>query len=240
MKLLFENWRKYQEEVENSTIVLNEERLNEIFGMPKGAVSLSDPGMGTTEEYQEKADEAWNYLQQYESEIYAAAKKQEIEPEILIGVLMDEYIRMYPRALGDIMGMMGIWDTSVGIGQTKGSTAKRISDAGLYAPPGYSSEMDTGELHRLIAGNDEIGINYTAAYIRYLDDLWGKSVWEHVPEKEKNAIILTLYSHPRGEQSRVPGSEEWETKGPPGASRRGTQAATAGKTIAQRLRHDVD
>lgn len=240
MKLLFENWRKYQEEVENSTIVLNEERLNEIFNLPRGAVSLSDPEMGTTEEYQEKANEAWNYLQQYESEIYAAAAKQKIEPEILIGVLMDEYIRMYPRALGDIMGMMGIWDTSVGISQTKGGTARKISDMGYYTPEGYSPDMSIGELQRLIAGDDEIGINFAAAYIRYLDDLWGESVWEHIPEEEKNAIILTLYSHPRGEQSRDPGSEEWETKGPPGASRRGTQAATAGKTIAQRLRHDVD
>ena len=54
MKLLFENWRQYQKEVEKETIVLNEERLNEIFGMPQGAVSLSDPEMGTTKNIRKK------------------------------------------------------------------------------------------------------------------------------------------------------------------------------------------
>ena len=240
MKILFENWRRYQKDVRGENFNLTEERLDEVFGLPRGSWSMKDPEEGEASEYKEKADEAWSYLQKYTNEIHAAARKQGIEPEMLIGILMDEYIRMYPRALGDLLGYIGLKNTSMGIGQVKGETAKKISEKGLYVPDGYSPDMSMGELQRLIADDDEIGINYAAAYIRYVKDLWGEDVWAAVPKEEKNAILLTLYSHPGGEKPRHPGSEEWQTRGRPKPSERGTKAASAGRSVAQRLRHDVE
>ena len=239
MKHLFENWRRYNQNEPSEVFILAENRLEEVLGLPSGEWTLGDPEMASKGEYHEKAAKAWDYLQQYTSEILSAAKNQNIEPELLIGVLMDEYMRMYPRALGDLMGYIGLWNTSMGIGQTKGETARKISEKGLYVPDGYDSDMSLGELQRLIANDDKVGINYTAAYIRYLDDLWGADVWSEIPQEEKNAILLTLYSHPGGESPRRPGEEEWEQRGPPGASQRGSQAATAGRRRAQRVRHGV-
>ena len=240
MKLLLENWRRYQEHVQDENFNLTEERLDEVFGLPRGAWSVKDPEEGEISEYKEKAAEAWDYLQKYTNEIHAAARQQDLEPEMLIGILMDEYIRMYPRALGDLLGYIGLKNTSMGIGQVKGETAKKISEKGLYTPAGYSPDMSIGELQRLIADDDRVGINYAAAYIRYVKDLWGEDVWGAVPKEEKNAILLTLYSHPGGEKPRRPGSEEWQTKGRPKPSERGIRAASAGRSVAQRLRHDVE
>ena len=223
MKLIMENWRHYLQE--------EEENLEEI-SMPKGGWGQGDIEDRDPSEYSEAADEAWEYLQKYLNDIYAAAKQQDLKPSLVIGILMDEYIRMYPRALGDLLGYFGLTNTSMGIGQTKGETAKKISEKGLYVPPGYSSDMSLGELQRLIAGDDIIGINYTAAYIRYVEDLWGKDVWAEVSAEEKDAIIMTLYSHPSGEKPRRPGEEAWKEKGAPGASERGRRAAAAGRRVA--------
>ena len=217
----------------------SEARIEEILGLQRGAFALGDPEEGTEEEYQEKADKAWEHLSQYQSDIARAASEQGIEPELLIGILMDEYIRMYPRALGDVFGYLGLMSASMGLGQVKGDTARKLSEEGYYTPPGYSPDMSLGELQRLIADNPEVGINYAAAFIKYTDDLWGEEVWESVPEENKNAILLTLYS--LGNKGlRKPGSEEWEARGGPQPSKRGTQSSTAGRKRAQKIRHGIE
>jgi len=229
MKLLFENWREYLRE-ENTF-----EELEEVFGLPKGGWGKGDIENRDPSQYDEAANEAWEYLQRYSGDISVAARQQDLRPSLVMGILIDEYIRMYPRALGDLMGYIGLKNTSMGIGQTKGETAKKISEKGLYVPPGYSSDMSLGELQRLIAKDDIIGINYTAAYIRYVEDLWGEDVWAEVPEEEKDAILMTLYSHPSGEKPRRPGEEGWKEKGAPGASERGRRASSAGSVAATSL-----
>jgi len=233
MKLLFENWREYLQE-ENTF-----EELEEVFGLPKGGWGKGDIENREPSQYDEAANEAWEYLQRYSGDISVAAKQQDIPPSLVMGILIDEYIRMYPRAVGDLVGYFGFGNTSMGIGQTKGETAKKISKKGLYIPPGKSkddiSNMKLGKLQRLISKDDIIGINYTAAYIRYMKDLWGKDVWAEIPEEEKNAVLMTLYSHPSGENPRRPGEEAWKEKGAPKSSKRGTSAAQAGKMAATSL-----
>ena len=53
MKLLFENWRKYLNEEEKESLILTEERIEEVFGLQKGAIAFGDPEEGTHEEYQQ-------------------------------------------------------------------------------------------------------------------------------------------------------------------------------------------
>jgi len=238
VKLLMENWREYVAKEKQESLALTEERIEEIFGLQKGAIAFGDPEEGTDEEYQGKADKAWEHLSQYESEIMSASSKQGIEPELLRGVLMDEYIRMYPRALGDVLGYLGLINASMGVGQVKGDTARKLSEEGYYTPPGYSPDMSLGKLQRLIADNPEVGINYAASFIKYSDDVWGEEVWEHVPAENKPAIMATLYS--LGNKGvRKPGSPEWEERGAPQSSKRGDKIAAAGRKRAQKIRHGV-
>ena len=235
MKRIMENWRRFNQQP--SGLVLTEERLDEIFGLQRGCVALSDPENLPAPEYQEKAAQAYEYLERYQDEISAAASRQGVDPELLLGILMDEYIRMYPRGFGDLLGYFGLINASMGVAQVKGDVARKLSEEGYYTPPGYKPDMSRKELQRMIADNPEVSINYAAAFVKYVDEAWGEEVWEQVPPEEKNAILATLYSLER--EPRKPGSPEWEERGAPKPSARGTQIAAAGKKISQRARHDV-
>ena len=224
--------------------------INEIFGFQSGQFDMSavgrsgGPEMASEEEYIKKAQAAAVDLRKYEDIIGDAASKQNIDEGLLYGILIDEHMRMYPRAAIDILGYFGLMDTSVGVSQMKGSRAKQISADGYYVPEGHTAEqiqsMSLGKLQRMIANSPKIAINYAAGYIKYIVDNWqlgDKN--EFFDQLEKNARVATLYSHPNVDKfkGRTPDPESgYEGIRPPGASRRGSRAGT----VSAALRGDID
>lgn len=212
--------------------------------LPTGQFSFSALGRSggpedlPASEYQEKALEALNYLKSYDYIIQDAAIDQDIDYDLLLGILIDEYIRMYPRAIFDIFGYMGIIDTSVGISQMRSATAKSVSH--LYVPDGYTKDqidnMSIGELQRMIADTPEIAINYAAAYLKHIENTWQlneKNKFFNLANK--NAVIAQLYS--LNKKPRLPDPEIGYTEDNPmpKAAMRGSRAAS----IAAALRGDI-
>ena len=224
--------------------------LNEILGLPSGQFDIKSigrsggPEMRSEEEYIKKAKAASVDLRKYEPLIEAAAYTHNVQYDLLYGILIDEHIRMYPRAIFDVLGYIGLMDTSVGVSQMRGSRAKQLSADGYYVPEGYTAEdiesMSIGKLQRIIADSPKVAINYAAGYINYIIDNWqlgDKN--EFFNQLEKNTRVATIYSLGRADEfeGRTPDPVTgYEGVKPPGPSTRGSRAAT----VPGALRGDSD
>lgn len=230
---------------EKLRVIINESiqknlEINEMFGFQFGQFDPASfsrsggPEFEAEEKYLVKAKEAYDDLQQYDDIVTSASSLHGIDKNLLVGILIDEYMRMYPRGFFDVLGYFGLTDTSVGISQMKGSRAKQITKDDYYTPAGYTKEqiinMSIGSLQRLIANNPDIAINYAAAYIKYIQENWKLNDQnKFLTNLEKNTKIATLYSHPNVDnyQGRTPNEETgYEGVNVPGSSRRGNRAAT--------------
>ena len=178
------------------------------------------------EEYKQLATKAFNHYQSKNliPVIEEVSKKLSINEDILLAILIDEYIRMYPRALSDILIYFNM-DQSVGISQVKPGTVRSLS---RYLPPEYRNldieNMSNRELGLLIQGDDRLAIYFAGAVVRNTLNNWDAAFeWiennpsaikkEDQPLVDKNAIVGTLYSlgiNPRapkeGEDFRYPKS----------------------------------
>jgi len=224
--------------------------INEILGLPSGQFDIKSigrsggPEMRSEEEYLKKAKAASVDLRKYEPIIEAAAYTHNVQYDLLYGILIDEHIRMYPRAIFDVLGYIGLMDTSVGVSQMRGSRAKQLSSDGYYVPEGYTAEdiesMSIGQLQRIIADSPKVAINYAAGYINYIIDNWelgDKNKFFN--QLEKNTRIATIYSLGRADEfeGRTPDPVTgYEDIKPPGPSTRGSRAAT----VPSALRGDSD
>lgn len=192
----------------------------------------SGPEYYSEEKYKKKAQEALDYLEQYDDIIEKASYLQNIDTTLLYGILIDEYMRMYPRALFDIFGYIGLVDTSVGIAQVRGKMARKLKD--YYDPKaqGHTTEdvdmMSQGQIQRLMANNPEISINYAAAWVKWLEENWGPAL-ETVDPESRNAILGTLYSLGGAETPRLPVAGQEYRK--PKASMRGSRLANIYRSL---------
>ena len=217
-------------------------RLSQILGGDSGPLGYFGSGPEGEEEqtYLDRAKEAYDYLSKFDSVIDEAAFLQRIDPDLVYGILIDEYMRMYPRAFFDFMGLISNRERSVGIGQTQGGTAKMLTAKDYYTPPGQTKEtianMSFSEIQNIIASDDSVGINYVAAYLRYIEDEWQLGDKNDLlTDIEKDAAIAQLYSLGfKPENVRTPnpdtGYGEYK-KGPPQGAKRGKRAASVMRAL---------
>ena len=161
-------------------------------------------------EYYEYIDsKAYNKIVSNSEDILYYANHYEVDPSIVAGVIFVEQYYNYDwkDVLTDWIGLTGVIDMSIGLGQVRMSTAKYLEDQGYVTPV----EIQTNENNEfipyllmvhsnidresLIRGtrleNDTWNINYVAAYIKALEDLWKKDF----PEISSSPDILgTLYN----------------------------------------------
>lgn len=161
-------------------------------------------------EYYEYIDsKAYNKIVNNLEDILYYANRYEVDPSIVAGVIFVEQYYNYDwkDVLTDWIGLTGVIDMSIGLGQVRMSTAKYLEDQGYVTPV----EIQTNENNEfspyllmvhsnidresLIRGtrleNDTWNINYVAAYIKALEDLWKKDF----PEISSSPDILgTLYN----------------------------------------------
>ena len=167
------------------------------------------------EEYKKLATAAFNHYQSKNlmPVILEVSKKLSINEDILLAILIDEYVRMYPRALSDVLIYFNL-DQSVGISQVKPGTVRSLT---RYLPPEYRAldieNMSNRELGLLIQNDDKLAIYFAGAVIRNTFNNWDSAFeWiENNPNAikkedqalvDKNAIVGTLYS--LGIEPRIP------------------------------------
>ena len=162
------------------------------------------------EKYKSLATDAFNHYKEKGllSTVDEVARRLNIGEDILLGVLIDEYVRMYPRAYFDFMTYFN-WDQSVGISQVKPETVRGLS---RYLPPKYNDlkskieTMSTHELAQKIQEDDELAIYFAGAVIRHNMNNWESAFnWmasnknaiktKDIPVTDKRAILGTLYSY---------------------------------------------
>ena len=105
-----------------------------------------------------------NRLRPLKEEIISAANKQNIEPMVLTGILIDEIARMGPDDLLDIIGKIGLRDTTVGLAQIKMSTARDLIKKNYLL---FDKNISNEKLFDLL-NNDVIAIQFAAAYLSFI------------------------------------------------------------------------
>lgn len=98
------------------------------------------------------------------SNIAMAAKQYEIDQNLLAAILIDEMARIGPDDLLDIIGKIGIRDTSVGLAQIKISTAKDLIRNKNIA---YKANISDSDLYDLL-NDDKVAVTFAAAYISFI------------------------------------------------------------------------
>ena len=161
-------------------------------------------------EYYEYIDsKAYNKIVNNSEDILYYANHYEVDPSIVAGVIFVEQYYNYDwkDVLTDWIGLTGVIDMSIGLGQVRMSTAKYLEDQGYVTPVEIQTNVNIEfspyllmvhsniDRESLIRGtrleNDTWNINYVAAYIKALEDLWKKDF----PEISSSPDILgTLYN----------------------------------------------
>jgi hypothetical protein len=128
--------------------------------------------------------------------IKAASKNAEIDPHILGAILIDEYVRIGPEDLMDVLGRFGV-NTSVGIAQIKMDTAREVIADGYYkdAP----RDISDNELYKLLS-TEKTSIAFAAARIRMTIDHWKP----FIDLSGRPEILGTLYSRGLSAPHRTP------------------------------------
>lgn len=151
-----------------------------------------------------------------------------VNPAIIAGCIYTELYHNvdWVDSLTDVPAWFA--DTSIGIGQVKISTAKKVEDAGyiakttykrtdiyngyirvnIYSTPGYGNgEAVADSREQAIAirlTSESENVNYVAAYLAYIQDIWRGAY----PEIDgRSAILGTLYNvGERGSDNKGPHS----------------------------------
>jgi hypothetical protein len=136
------------------------------------------------------------YLTPYTMVINQAAKKQEIDPNLLGAILIDEYLRLGPDDMFDWAAKIGI-DTSIGIAQVSVETARSLIKRGLYNPNQHDPKFNTENIDETGKGyfykylkEPVHSVNFAAAKIRSLIEDWKK----YVGISKNPAVLGSLYS----------------------------------------------
>jgi hypothetical protein len=133
-----------------------------------------------------------------------AAKAYGVDPRIIAGVIYTEQVKNvnYMDTATDRLGFWGLFDTSIGLGQVKGSTAKFMEDLG-YAPKSPAMDVEfilpvvgsvdgTETMTREMRLEDNRqNILYVAAYLKYFQDAWAD---QYPAIANDPAILGTLYN----------------------------------------------
>ena len=97
-------------------------------------------------------------------EIKAAAEKYDVDVNLLAGILIDEIARIGPDDLLDILGKLGVRDTTVGLAQVKMTTARDMIRKRYYpADP----DISQSRLYDLLT-EDKTSIQFAAAYLSFI------------------------------------------------------------------------
>lgn len=136
------------------------------------------------------------HITKYKSLITDAATQQDIDPQTLAAILIDEYLRMGPDDWFDWRAMIGI-ETTIGIAQVNVETARNLIKLGLYNPNPEDKKLfkdnikDVSKAHLYkYLKEPKHSINFSAAKIRYDINHWKpKKDISNLPD-----IIGTLYN----------------------------------------------
>lgn len=138
-------------------------------------------------------------LQPHRKLVFDAARKFNVDPYLLGGIIIDEIARFSPiESITDPLAgyFIGV-NTSVGIAQVKTDTARGLIESGYYNPnpadPQLSKEKigKTSRVHLYTyVVQPEHSIFFAAAKMRALIDAWKK----FVDLNKKPEILTTLYS----------------------------------------------
>jgi hypothetical protein len=82
---------------------------------------------------------------------------------LLAAILIDEFARLGPDDLLDILGTLGV-NTSVGLAQVSLSTARNLIKQKYYPEDPNISDR---RLHELLS-NDSVSVHFAAAYLSYV------------------------------------------------------------------------
>ena len=174
------------------------------------------------EKYKRLASDAFNHYKEKGllETVDRVARELNIGEDILLGVLIDEYVRMYPRAYFDFMTYFN-WDQSVGIAQVKPETVRGLS---RYLPQKYNDlktkieTMSRNELAKEIQADDELAIYFAGSVIKHTMNNWQDAFdWmasnpnaiktKDIPVTDKRAILGTLYSYTVTPRTPVEGED---------------------------------
>lgn len=96
--------------------------------------------------------------------IKSAAKKYDVDTSLLAAILIDELARMGPDDLLDVLGKLGVSDTTVGLAQVKMSTARDLINKKHYsADPNISQR----KLYNLLT-DDLVSVQFAASYLSFI------------------------------------------------------------------------
>ena len=159
-------------------------------------VSLSDSGGSIPKE---EADEL---ITKYSSNIIAAGVKYGVDPVVIACCIYSEQVLNVNWLDSVFDNLLFFFDTSIGIGQVRISTAILLEDSGYIEE---SEPIHVGTIHfsreQLIQNkldNPEWNIKYVAAYLRYWQDCWQTTL----DISNKPEILATLYN--LGENANAP------------------------------------
>lgn len=170
-------------------------------------------------------EEIIRYLSRYKSMILSVAKDKNVDPFLLAGIIIDEYLRKnWEDALFDQLAGLG-YDSSVGIAQVKVSTAKLLIKGGFYNPapkdkrflPKNISRLPNRHLYKYL-NDPKHSVYFAAAKINQV-----KKDFSSRYDIKKLEILASLYSRRDLEK----------TKGK--ANSRGKQIATEFYQIAKKV-----
>lgn len=170
--------------------------LVDIDGNLPQKTSAPEIGKLPDEDAQKVITDNWDSIQK-------AAEEFGVDPYVVASVIYTEQSHNvdWKDTATDWIGFYGILDTSIGVGQVKGSTAKFLEEEGYVTPTkgseggwnfpwGFVNGTETmARVKRL--ENNEWNIFYVAAYIKYFQDTW-EDVFPDIANRPD--ILATLYN----------------------------------------------
>jgi len=143
-----------------------------------------------------RKSEVITHINKYKPLIIEAANKQNIDPNTLAAILIDEYLRMGPNDWFDWRAKIGI-TTTIGIAQVNVETARNLIKQGLYNPNPKDQKLNPENIDKTFKAHlykylkDPLhSANLSAAKIRYDINRWA-------PESDisnRPDILGTVYS----------------------------------------------
>ena len=142
-------------------------------------------------------------LKEYQTLIFEAAKRFEVDPYLLGAIIIDELARFV--SFEDVLEKLTVFhmekDVSAGIAQVKIETARGLIKDGYFNPDPKDPRLSPEKVEKTLRKDlyeyvkqPKYNIFFAAAHMRALIDRWK----EFVDLRERPEIIATLYSIGRG------------------------------------------
>jgi len=142
-------------------------------------------------------------LKEYQTLIFEAAKRFEVDPYLLGAIIIDELARFV--SFEDVLEKLTVFhmekDVSAGIAQVKIETARGLIKDGYFNPDPKDPRISPEKVEKTLRKDlyeyvkqPKYNIFFAAAHMRALIDRWK----EFVDLRERPEIIATLYSIGRG------------------------------------------